>query len=600
MSTPQKIVNNFTIKIATINGTGSQSANNILFKTLVRMGIPTSAKNLFPSNIQGLPTWFYIRTNPKGYQSMKRHSEVLIAVNPASMGQDLAEVHPGDVVIYDETTLNIGTPKENVTYYPVPLTKIAKNTFDTPRLRSLLTNTLYVGVMAEIFGLDKNILRSVIEDSFKKKQKAIDVNLKAIDLGIQYAKEHLPKKDPYSYEKIKNAKPQIVIEGNAATALGCIMGGCTVDAWYPITPASSLNEAMDSYGQRLRTDPETKKKKIAVIQVEDELCAIGAAIGAGWMGARAMTASSGPGISLMSEFLGLAYYAEVPVVIVNVQRVGPSTGMPTRTQQADILKCAFASHGDNRHILLFPATVKEAFELGAKSFDIADRLQTPVIVMTDLELGMNYWASEPFNYLKGPFDRGKVLTLKDLENIKSFGRYADIDKDGIPYRTLPGTPHPLAAYFTRGTGHTEIAGYSEDPTVYRTNMLRLEKKFHTAPQYLPKPIVLGDAKAKIGIISAGTNDHAIQEALDDLKIKKTSLKYLRVLAYPFHKEVKDFIKTCDKVIVIDHNRDSQLATLIKLQFCDIAPKIFPIAYSDGLPLDPDFISHKIEEAIAHG
>lgn len=598
MKNSQKIVNNFTIKIATVNGTGSQSANNILFKSLIRMGIPTSAKNLFPSNIQGLPTWFHIRTNPHGYEAMKRHSEVMVLVNPQSSGQDLSEAKEGTAVIYDSTTINVGPEKEGVIYYPVPMSKLARTTFETPRLRTLLTNTIYLGVISHLFNLDKDIIFAVIQDTFKKKQKVVDINLKAVELGIQYAKDNLTKKDSYTYEHDNKTQGKIIIEGNQASALGALFGGCTVAAWYPITPASSLSENIETYAKKFRIDPKTQKSKIAIVQAEDEIAAIGMAIGAGWTGARAMTGTSGPGISLMNEFIGYSYYAEIPVVIFNVQRVGPSTGLPTRTQQADILKCAFASHGDAKHILLFPGTVHEAFELSASAFDIADRLQTAIFVLSDLELGMNLWAADPLKYIDKSFDRGKVLTQKDFENIHTFGRYQDLDKDGIPYRTLPGTPHPLSSYFTRGTGHTEVAGYSEDPAVYRTNMLRLDKKFKTAPKYLPKPILNGDQKSKFGIISVGTTHHAIVEAMDDLQKDKISLKYLRVLSFPFHEELKTFIDGCEKVLIIEQNRDAQLTLLIKDFYTGNTSKILSFPYSDGLPLDPDFITTKVKEVYA--
>lgn len=593
------IVNDFTIKIATINGTGSQSANNILFKTLIRMGIPTSAKNLFPSNIQGLPTWFHIRTSPKGYESMRRQTEILVAVNPSTIFQDLKEVRPGYVVIYDSTTIRSQEQKEGVIYYPVPLSQLSKSSFDSPRIRTLLTNTVYVGVIAELFNLDREIITQVIKDTFQKKQKVVDVNLKAVEIGANYVKENLKKRDPYSYQHDNKTKGKIVVEGNTAAALGAIMGGGTVAAWYPITPASSLSEGIEGLQKKFRTDPKTGKRNIAVIQAEDEIAAIGMAIGAGWAGARAMTGTSGPGIALMSEFIGLAYYAEIPVVIFDVQRVGPSTGLPTRTQQGDILLCAFASHGDTKHPLLFPATVKEYYEMTAHSFDIAERLQTPIFVMADLELGMNLWMSEPFPYIDKPFDRGKVLTEKDVERLKTFKRYEDVDGDGIPYRTLPGTPHPLAAYFTRGSGHDEAAAYTEDHATYERNMKRIDKKFETAKRYLPKPIWSGDKKAKIGILGVGTTHHAIIEVIDLLKEKKVATQFMRPLAFPFHDEVKDFINSVDKVVVVEGNRDGQIAFLLKHTFPGIEKKVVSAAFSDGLPIDPIRITNRVLE-VAHG
>ena len=390
-----KIINNFSVKIATANGTGSQSANNIFFKTLVRMGIPTSAKNLFPSNIQGLPTWFIVRASSKGYQTMRRESEILVLVNRGSLVQDLKEIKKGTVVLYDQGLLQVPEDVEGAIYYGIPFSKLARENYDKPRLRTILTNVTYVGALAAIFNLDKQTLTDVIKDTFSKKPKVVDANLKAIDLGYDFVKENLDKKDVYHYEHDTQTKDHVILEGNQATALGAIMGGCTVAAWYPITPASSMSETIEKYASRIRVDDKTGKRKLAIVQAEDEISAIGMAIGAGWAGARAMTGTSGPGISLMGEFIGLAYYTEIPVVIVNVQRVGPSTGLPTRTQQADIQLCAFASHGDTRHICLYPGTIEEAYELTAKSFDIAERFQTPVFVLTDLELGMNLWTSKP-------------------------------------------------------------------------------------------------------------------------------------------------------------------------------------------------------------
>ena len=593
-----KIVNDFTLKIATANGTGSQSANNVLFKSLVRMGIPTSAKNLFPSNIQGLPTWFHIRTSPKGYESMRRHTEILLAVNPASFVKDYEIVKAGDVVIYDSSTIRIAQEKKEVIHYPIPLSTLAKTNFDSPRIRTLLTNTVYVGVICELFGLDHAIVEQVIKDTFKKKQKVVDVNLKAVNLGAQFAKENFKKQDPYYYQHDNKTQGKIILEGNQACALGAVFGGCTVAAWYPITPASSLSETLETYGKKFRTDAKTGKSTLAIVQAEDELSAIGMAIGAGWAGARAMTGTSGPGISLMGEFIGLAYYAEVPLVIFNVQRVGPSTGLPTRTQQGDISLCATASHGDTKHVLLFPGTIAEAFELSALSFDIADRLQTPVFVMTDLELGMNLWMSDSLKYYDKPFDRGKVISNEALKKMKDFGRYLDVDGDGIPYRTWPGTVRdPRGVYFTRGTGHTEYGTYSEDSADYERNMVRLKKKFELAPKHLPKPIVTGDSKAKVGIIAAGTTHHALIETRDLLSEQKVATKYLRILSYPFHDEVIQFINDCDKIAVVEANRDGQLASLIKDRFIGTDKKITSVAFSDGLPIDPVRIMNRIMEVV---
>ncbi|MBI4041075.1 MAG: 2-oxoacid:acceptor oxidoreductase subunit alpha [Deltaproteobacteria bacterium] len=591
-----KIINNFSVKVATTNGTGSQSANNIFFKSLVRMGIHTSSKNLFPSNIQGLPTWFVIRACPKEYNTMRQTAEVWVLVNRGSLEKDLKEIKKGTVVLYDSPGLEVPQTVEGAIYYPLPFSKLSRENFDKPRLRTLLTNVVYVGCLAALFHIDKKIIYEVIHDTFSEKPKVIDVNLKAIELGYDYVQKNIQKKDPYSYKPDTKTLGKMVIEGNQASALGCVMGGASVVAWYPITPASSLSENIEKFSDTFRKDPKTGKRNIAIIQAEDEIAAIGMAIGAGWAGARAMTGTSGPGISLMNEFIGLAYYAEVPVVICDVQRVGPSTGLPTRTQQGDIRLCAFASHGDTRHICLYPGTIEEAYEITALSFDIAERLQTPVFVLTDLELGMNLWTATPLKYWEKPYDRGKVLSKEDLDKMKSFSRYLDSDGDGICYRTFPGTPNPHAAYFTRGTGHNEHSAYTEDNEDYHRIMMRLKKKIDLSPKYLPKPIIEENKKAKIGIISIGTSHHAVVEARDELSSKHgIQTRYLRIRAFPFHEEVLTFIHQCEWVMVVEQNRDEQLTGILRNDFTEVVSKIHACAYSDGLPLRPSIVTDKILE-----
>ncbi len=596
----QKIVNDFSVRIATANGTGSMSANNIFFKSLFRMGICTSSKNLFPSNIKGLPTWYQVRASHEGYTSMKKHSEVQVLINKGTYKKDHDEA-PGDaVIIYDSTVMpEEDFKRDDVIYYPVPMTKLVTTHFEHARLRTLLKNIIYLGVIVELFQVDKEIVDGVIRDMFSKKQKVVDSNLQALQVGMDYVKQNLPKKDPYYYEKENSGRnhKKIVIEGNAATALGCVYGGVTVVAWYPITPSSSLAEGVIEFCEKYRKDKEGKNK-FAIVQAEDELCAVGVCMGAGWAGARSMTTTSGPGISLMGEFAGLGYYAEIPVVIIDVQRVGPSTGLPTRTQQSDLTQVAHLSHGDTKHVMLFPGNPKECFELAAQAFDIAEVLQTPIFIMSDLDLGMNQWVSDEFSYPTHPYNRGKVLHKEDLDGVETFRRYFAGDEDkGIPSRTLPGTNHPLASYFTRGSGHDEDARYTEDPDAYRRNMLRLLKKFEGAGDHLPKPLFYGDKNAKTGFVAIGTSHDAIVEARDYLAKEKIQTKYMRLLSYPFHKELETFIKSCDKVIVVEQNRDAQLRDLIKLSVSMSESKLLSLAYSDGLPLSAEVVFQKSKELL---
>ncbi|MBI2608045.1 MAG: 2-oxoacid:acceptor oxidoreductase subunit alpha [Deltaproteobacteria bacterium] len=600
VSQKQKIINNFSVRIATANGTGSQSANNTLFKALFRMGVCASAKNLFPSNIKGLPTWYQIRTSQKGYTAMNRGAEVNVLVNKDTYKKDYEESKENSVVIYDSNIMSESDfHRDDITHYPLPLTKLASTHFEKPRLRVLLKNIIYLGAICELFKLDQEVTEQVIKDSFSHKPKVVESNLSALRIGVDYVKQNIIKKDPYYYEKENDSKNKnkIVIEGNAACALGSVYGGCTVVGWYPITPSSSLAESFISYCEKYRVSQDGEHR-YAIVQAEDEMASLGIVVGAGWAGARAMTATSGPGIALMTEITGLAYYAEVPVVIFDVQRVGPSTGLPTRTQQSDLTMIANLGHGDTKQIMLFPKCPKECFELSAQAFDIAEELQTPVFVISDLDLGMNQWPSDDFDYPLHPYNRGKVLRKEDLAEMDTFRRYFSGDEShGIPSRTLPGTDHPLASYFTRGSGHDEDARYTEDPDAYRRNMMRLLKKFQEAYRVLPKPVIEGNKKAKIGIIGVGSTYDAIREARDYLSEAGIKTKYLRPKSFPFHPEVKEFIDSCDKVLVVDLNRDAQLKELIQVNIPNSEPKLRSFAYSDGMPLSALYLTRKAKELL---
>ncbi|MBI4405013.1 MAG: 2-oxoacid:acceptor oxidoreductase subunit alpha [Deltaproteobacteria bacterium] len=593
MSAP--IINDFSIRVATANGTGSQSSNTILFKSLFRMGIGVCAKNLFPSNIQGLPTWFQIRVSPKGYQNLREEDDIVVLMNPETAHEDLARVHAGASVFYNADLIRFNKEelKSGTVLYALPVEELAKKIVDA-KLRTLLKNVIYVGALAALYKIDKETLVSVIQDQFKNKAAAVSANLHALELGIEFASENLKKADKYEFKKGTVNTDKIIIDGNTACALGAIYGGCTVVAWYPITPSSSLAETMESYLAQFRTDSDGKAK-YAIVQAEDELASIGMVIGAGWAGVRAMTATSGPGISLMNEFIGLAYYAEVPAVIVDVQRVGPSTGLPTRTQQGDILECAQASHGDTKHVLLFPSSPGESFEMMQAAFDLADRLQTVVFVMSDLDLGMNSWVDQELNYSEKKFDRGKVLGEKQLDQVKQFGRYLDVDKDSICYRTLPGTNHIKGAYFLRGTGHDEFSRYTESPEMFMKNMERLLNKWHSAKRFVPEPILSGQPKSKVGMIAYGTTHHAVAEVLD--RVKSTPLKYLRVRAYPFTADVEDFVRSCDRVFVVEQNRDGQLRQLLEIDIPGHQQKFRSIKCYGGFPISADFVQRELEKEL---
>lgn len=589
----EPLVNDWSIQVATVNGSGSQSANVVLLRTLFQMGIPVSGKNLFPSNIAGLPTWYTIRASKKGYIGRKRDIDLLIAMNAETIEEDIKSLPRGSAVIYN-SDMRLGFPiREDITALGVPFNKLAGEISTDVKLKKLLANMVYVGVVGYLLDLDRAEIEKAVVRQFKTKQKAQELNLQAVDKGWAHAKDNLAKNLRLRAERMNANDGKIVIEGNAAAALGAVFAGCTVISWYPITPASSLCESAISYLQKYRVDPDGKAT-FAVVQAEDELAAIGMCIGAGWAGARSMTATAGPGISLMAEFAGLAYFVEAPTVVYDVQRVGPSTGLPTRTSQGDILSVAYLSHGDTKHLALIPGTIKEIFEFSMMSYDLAERFQTPVFCLLDLDFGMNNWVSEPFEYPTAPIDRGKVLTAEDVERLGGFARYRDVDGDGVPYRTLPGTDHPLAAYFTRGSGHNDEAKYSEKPADYKALMDRLNKKYETARSFVPRPVIDGSGN-KVGIIAYGSTDASMQEARDQLLAENgIATDYLRVRALPFTKEVFDFIDAHERVYVVEQNRDGQLALILRseLEGCN-CEKMRNVLIYDGWTVDARTISDDI-------
>ncbi len=579
------VVNDFTIQVATVNGSGSNTANLVLLRSIFQMGVPVSGKNLFPSNIAGLPTWFTIRANHRGYIARKKEIDLLVAMNAETAREDVLSLEPGCTVVYDEP-LKLNTLRDDVAFFPVPYDKIVAEVCPDAKLRKLVKNMIYDGVLAFLLSIDLVEMEKALDKQLGKKPKAMALNWGALQAGHKYASEHFTPSEKYKVERLSKTAGKILIEGNAAAAMGCLFGGVTVVAWYPITPSSSLPETVIGYLRKYRMDPKTGKATFAVVQAEDEIAAIGMVIGASWAGARAMTSTSGPGVSLMTEFAGLAYYAEVPAVVFNVQRVGPSTGLPTRTAQADILSTAVNSHGDTKHPLLLPGSVEECYDMAIASFDLAERLQSIVYVMSDLDLGMNMWMSDSFKYPAKPLDRGKVLDEAKVRELgASWGRYKDVDGDGIAWRSLPDTKAP--AYFTRGSGHNEMAAYSERPEDYKNNLDRLARKFETAKSLVPQPVVDIVTGAKVGIIGYGSSDFAIQESRDQLREEQgLATSYLRLRAYPFTAELDDFIRRHDRIYLVEQNRDAQMLSLILIDGDRTqSAKIRSVLHYSGMPID---------------
>jgi 2-oxoglutarate ferredoxin oxidoreductase subunit alpha len=579
-----RVVNDFAIQVATVNGSGSQTANLVLLRSIFQMGVPVSGKNMFPSNIAGLPTWYTIRASSKGYVARKKEVDFLVAMNPETAREDVLTLPPGAAAVYDEP-LRLRELRGDVTFYPVPFDKLITPITHDAKLRRLVRNMIYDGVLSRLLSIDLGQMEQALRRQLGKKEKAIALNMNALTAGYEYADANLPKIDPFVIEPMDKTQGMILLEGNTAAAIGCLLAGVTFVAWYPITPSSSLCESLIDYLKKYRKDPETGKATYAVIQAEDEIAALGMVIGASWVGARAMTSTSGPGLSLMAEFTGLGYYTEVPAVIFDIQRVGPSTGLPTRTAQQDVLAAAVLSHGDTQHPMLIPSSVAECYTMAGEAFDLAERLQTPVFVLSDIDLGMNTWMSDPFEYPTKPLDRGKRLDEAMLKKIGEFARYRDVDGDGIPYRTVPGDGMP--AYFARGSGHNEKAQYSERADDYANNLDRLARKFQTARTLVPKPEVDLVGDARVGFIAYGTTHWAIVESRDQLKAERgVGVSYLRLRAYPFTTEVFDFIDACDRVYVVEQNRDAQMLSLLKIE-CSAAQfaKLRSIRHYIGLPID---------------
>jgi len=577
-------VNDFSITVATVNGSGSQTSNLTILRALFKMGIPASAKNLFPSNIQGLPTWYTIRVSKDGFLARREEQEIMVAMNPVTFAHDLADVLPGGAFFYADD-IKLAINRKDIVAYPMPVKQLARDSGAPSNLRDYVANMVYVGVLAHILGIELEKIYQAISFHFKGKTKPIDLNWGVVQAAADWASKNLEKKDPYRVEPMQATQGYIMADGNTAAALGAIYGGVQFVSWYPITPASSLAESLVEYLPLLRKDPETGKNTYAVIQAEDELAAIGMAVGAGWSGLRAMTSTSGPGLSLMTEYAGLGYYTETPIVIWDVQRVGPSTGLPTRTMQGDLTFVYFLGHGDTNQVILLPGTADECFEFGWKAFDIAERLQTPVFVLSDLDLGMNNWMTKPFQYPDRPMDRGKVLWEEDLERLKGqWGRYKDVDGDAIPYRTVMGNRHMHAAYLARGTGHDESAQYSEDPQQWHDMMDRLKRKYVTARQHVPGPIVQSMDGAEIGLIAFGSTEQAVLEARHQL-LGRHGIKtdFMRVRALPFNDEVAKFVRSHAQNYVVELNRDGQLHQLLTLEYPQAATKLISLAYHDGLP-----------------
>ena len=592
--TADRVVNDFSITVGTVNGSGSQTSNLTILRALFKMGIPVSGKNLFPSNIQGLPTWYTIRASKDGYLARRETTEIVIAMNAVTFARDLHAVAPGGVFFYADDIKQAIT-RDDVVAYPMPVKKLARESGAPSKLRDYVANMVYVGVLAQMLGIEAEKIYQALDFHFKGKQKPIDLNYGVIQSAMSWAAENLEKRDPFVVEPMSATEGYIMADGNTAAALGSMFGGVQFAAWYPITPASSLAESLDHFLKQYRKDPVTGKNTFAVVQAEDELAAIGMTIGAGWAGLRSMTSTSGPGISLMAEYTGLAYYAEVPVVIWDVQRMGPSTGLPTRTSQGDINLCYFLGHGDTKHVVLLPGSVYECFEFGWRALDLAERLQTPIFVLSDLDLGMNQWMTKPFAYPEEDIDRGKVIWEEDLdsERFKDWGRYLDMDGDGIPYRTVLGNRHPRAGYFARGTGHDEYTNYSEDPEIWARSLERLSLKFETARGFVPAPELHPVEGARVGIIAFGSADPAVREAQDRLTAQDLPVDYLRLRALPINEEVRQFIHNHERVYVVEMNRDGQLQQILSLEVPERATALIPVTHNDGLPLTASWITQAI-------
>jgi 2-oxoglutarate ferredoxin oxidoreductase subunit alpha len=592
----QPVVNDFSITVGTVNGSGSQTSNLTILRALFKMGIPVSGKNLFPSNIQGLPTWYTIRLSKDGFLARCDEHEIVVAMNPASFAEDLAKVEPGGVFLYADD-MRFAINRDDITVYPMAVKQLARVTDAPTNLLDYVANMVYVGVLAWMLGIDLDTIYQALNFHFKGKTKAIDMNFGVVKAACDWAEANLEKKDPFCVQPMDATKDYIMADGNTAAALGAIYGGVELEAWYPITPATSLAESLMEYLPMLRKDPaDPKKNTYAVLQAEDELAAIGMAVGAGWAGLRAMTSTSGPGLSLMAEYAGLAYYSETPIVVWDVQRVGPSTGLPTRTAQGDLTFVYFMGHGDTQQVILLPGSVNECFEFGWRAFDIAERLQSPVFVLSDLDFGMNQWMTKPFEYPDAPMDRGKVLWESDLERLNGdWARYRDVDGDGIPYRTIPGNRHPRASYFTRGTGHDENARYSEDAEVWHSMMARLKKKYKLGAKFIPRPVVDKVEGAQVGIIAFGSTEPAIQEARVWLTQKGLKTDFLRLRAIPFTEDVGEFIRQHERTYVVEMNREGQLNQILTIEYPAEATRLRSIAYMDGLPLTARFVSQAISD-----
>ncbi len=601
MSLKEKKINDFVVRFANVNGTGSASANYLFCKAIFRMGIPVTPKNIFPSNIQGLPTWYEVRVSEKGYLGRREGIDLMVAVNPQSFAADVASVRSGGYFLYDNSKkLHAEYVREDIHYIGMPLMEMCNEAFTDPRQRQLFKNIIYVGALSALLNIDFSVYESLLHEQFKGKEKLIEPNIKALQMGVDYVQKNFKYPLEFYVEKRDLIGDNIMIDGNSACGLGAIYAGATVAAWYPITPSTSVVEAFMDYADEYRTDKVTGKRNVAIIQAEDELAAIGMVIGANWNGARAFTATSGPGLSLMNEFLGLAYFAEIPTVLIDVQRSGPSTGMPTRTQQSDVLEAAYASHGDTKHVLLFPSTPKECFEMTSDAFDLAEQLQTPVILMTDLDLGMNDHVSKPFEWdVNKEYKRGKVLSAKQLEKMEKFGRYLDTDGDGITYRTYPGTHPSKGSFFTRGTSRDEYAVYTESSDAYKRNMDRLIRKWETTKEYVNAPdLYQTKNQSKIGLLFFGTSQFSSEEAMDIMKTQNILVDAIRIKAFPFNRDVEDFINEHDQIFVIEQNRDAQLKSLLMIELGVNADKLFSVLNYDGMPITADHITSQITSQLS--